>query len=628
MNSTVDTLFESVLSFSAGRPHLITKFPDQDSMADTAASQQLRLRIGNISSSLSEKPDLLEARIAKFGSVVGNLELHTKPTGDYYFAFITVDFPENGFKKLKTSLGSAMFMGRKLAVDIAKPDFRQRWEKDSKRADEKKEARQRQFQIQLARNERIKESKTPHYVNSLDNSIVGKPLRTSYMKSSHTFNNISGNTKHQPPTQTLHGDKSYGALTKEKKIVGLLLSRTSGGGELCSGRHRKTPRSKLAQRQQTLRILTNGKAVQIKAYKTKLWGYEKNKTVNDLTWNYSDGIWTSGYNHVLERTNLAVADKNFSKEILEDEMDRNNSVLASFLTGYDFEKPAEVLEDNDEANINGIAKEDILTDAKGRRKVVHYDYEMEGTQADHEMENNAPVSAEARQAIEAFKSNAQRPLEEQYFSEGDESELDIEQLKLNSKSLDAEDVEYVEDDVNEVEPQDHNPPSSKPTTLPQPQLIELTAEKKPETEALRSLLNPEEEGTGFKLALSDEEDEIDETNVLDTKEQTELLEQIRQKQQQLQKNAIPALVATRGLFWPHFDSPFLHSQSQLSKVGALIESVKLLGEDEPNLEGRDGETPFEKWFWSKRGEIARECKRRKRDVARAFKKSSLKRPME
>ena len=105
------------------------------------------------------------------------MDLHTKPTHDHYFAFITVEFPDKGFQKLKASLAGAVFMGRKLSVDIAKPDYHQRWLKDSQRPDEKHDARQRQFQIHLARQERIKESQTLYHINRFDNSIVQKPPR-------------------------------------------------------------------------------------------------------------------------------------------------------------------------------------------------------------------------------------------------------------------------------------------------------------------------------------------------------------------------------------------------------------------------------------------------------------------
>lgn len=612
-------------------------------MSELPGAQRLRLRIGNIATALAEKPELLSSRIAKFGSIIDNLDLHTKPTHDHYFAFITVEFPDNGFQKLKTSLAGAVFMGRKLSVDIAKPDYHQRWLKDCQRPDEKHDARQRQFQIHLARQERIKESQTPYHINRFDNSIVQKPPPTSYMLSPHTFNNLSGNTKHQPPSQTLRGDDSYGVLTKGKPIVGLLTSRTSGGGEFCKGRMRTTPRSKSALKLQTMRILINGKPTQIKAFKTKLWGYEKNKTVNDLTWNYSDGKWISGDNHVLERVET-VHHKNeptvqTEGTTLKEEIEKNTSVLASFLSGYDFEKPVELLEDNEEETVSGISKQDITVDTKGRKKVTHFDYEIEGNR-DNDNGDALPTSAEARRQLELFKESAGGPVKEQYFDEDDESDFDIEGLKKTEEQ--DEDLEIVPEGKNtEENPQvetagiDTEKYSEPPSEAPADSSSEApetsrgsSIEPQPTTEALRTLLNPQSESSGFKLALSEEDEDVDSDHIIDSSEQARLLERIKQKQQQLRENGHAVHSKVQGLFWPHFDSPFLQSQSQLSKVGALAESVTLLGENEPEIEGRDGESPFEKWFWSKRGEIGRECKRRKRDVARAFKKSSRGRPVD
>lgn len=623
-------------------------------MSEQNGAQRLRLRIGNISTALAEKPELLSSRIAKFGSIIDNLDLHTKPTHDHYFAFITVEFPDKGFQKFKASLAGAVFMGRKLSVDIAKPDYRQRWLEDSKRPDEKHDARQRQFQIHLARQERIKESQTPYHINRFDNSIVQIPPRTSYMLSPHTFNNLSGNTKHQPPSQTLRGDDSYGALTKGKPIVGLLTSRTSGGGEFCKGRMRTTPRSKLAQKLQTMRILINGKATQIKAFKTKLWGYEKNKTVNDLTWSYSDGQWISGDKHVIERVESVQHKIQPTEQIdgttLNEEIEKNTSVLASLISGYDFEKPVELLEDNEVETVSGISKQDIVVDTKGRKKVTHFDYEIEGNRANDD-EDAVPISSEARRQLELFKESAGGPVKEQYFDEDDESDFDIEALKMTSEEQDG-DIEVVTEGNTEVQnvsedtqaksaqnvdnvtekspeyttepsevPEDSHELSDEPSLPPQSQT-------QPTTEALRTLLNPHNESSGFKLALSEEDEDVDSDNIIDSSEQARLLEQIKQKQQQLRENGHTVQSKARGLFWPHSDSPFLQSQSQLSKIGALAETVTLLGENEPDIEGREGESPFEKWFWSKRGEIGRECKRRKRDVARAFKKSSRGRPVD
>lgn len=99
---------------------------------------------------------------------------------------------------------------------------------------------------------------------------------STYSVSEHTFKNISGNTKNQPPAKRLDGNKSYGALTNPKKLHNQFKLR-SGKGMVIRGTLRKSPRLGLALKQQTLRILINGELKTFKCYKTKLWGIEKIK---------------------------------------------------------------------------------------------------------------------------------------------------------------------------------------------------------------------------------------------------------------------------------------------------------------------------------------------------------------
>ena len=160
-------------------------------------------------------------------------------------------------------------------------------------------------------------------------------------------------------------------------------------------------------------------------------------------------------------------------------------------------------------------------------------------------------------------------------------------------------------------------------------------------------------GGGFKLALSDDDEDLD----------TEKVFPIVQNQQQNDNNqnsnnqdhAFNTQIQSQlnnqktshfGLFWPHLDSPFLSTQSHLAKIGAVEDDYKYtwpmtqngqIGPNSPNGDvskipstsgnGNDDkqvevgeETEYEKWFWSVRGEITRECKRRRRDLVRNFRK--------
>lgn len=150
------------------------------------------------------------------------------------------------------------------------------------------------------------------------------------------------------------------------------------------------------------------------------------------------------------------------------------------------------------------------------------------------------------------------------------------------------------------------------------------------TEHLRSLFNlglNQETTPGFSLAVP--EDDIDEDKqAQEEAERQKLLDQIKKKQEEERENQEQKLTNKRkvGLFWSHFESPFLQTQTQLSKIGHVGQKIKLPGEKEDealeNVEGEEDD--YEKWFWSMRGTIGRECKKRKREVTRNMKKRNIK----
>lgn len=765
-------------------------------------TQPIRLHIGNVSPRLAENKETLQNRIGKFGSVVSDITFHTKPLQDYYFAYITVDLSSSQFEKLKAALNGIQFMGMKLKILKASANWEEKWSKDAKRQDAIKKERETRDKVDEAKKVRIKESTTSMKVNAVnDELLVNKPSFVNpygYQISNHTYNNMSGNTKNKPPSHPLIGSNSYGAWTTPKvsNTSNQKYSNISGGSELINGRLRKTPRTADQFRQQTMRVLINGELKEIKSYKQKLWGIEKNKTLMDLTYSFSDGKWRSGDNHVVDThitakkcdpcgitgtvavnygndIDMENTESNIINNDLEEETQKNKSVLASILTKYDFDKPLEV-----EENTLGIDKEDITYDSKGRRKVAHYDYEVKGgINSDDDKDFEIEKQIDADIIIEKYVADIERPKEEVYYDEDDEgNELDLDMLGQNytteaikerydeshdieivkevpgaleivkadsediemddvskdeegegvdhiakdedviveivndstvgtpevdaaeadikesnnedsssevssssdSASSESEDVaEKTEANINESTPAnasdnsdsdsdsdsdsnsdpDSSSDSSSDSDSDDSEDIELTDDEKEEsvekavqesnesedeflptfgksevvinnTETLRSLFNPNEgveenKKSGFKLALDEEDEDIDEQKEIDEKKQKELLKQIKKQQEE---EFIKNQSSKYGLFWGHFDSPFLQTQSQVSKFGSGSDAIKLPGESEvieTTTENAD-ESNYEKWFWSKRGEISRECKRRKRDVSRIFRKKSKK----
>lgn len=638
-----------------------------------------RIHIGNISPKLAQNVLSFTTRLAKFGTIKSDLDIRSKPVNDFHYGFIDMEITEEQFKKLKSSLNGILFMGLKLTVDLAKDNYQTRWLQDSRRADNMKFQREQRERISSARDLRIQEANTKYPVNSITGELIGYSLyigannsSVGYSKSAHTLNNLSGNTKHKPPPHDLKGDDSYGAKSATKQVYQQQYSKISGHSEVIRGCHRSTARPhNPAKDHQTLRILVNGDLKQFKAFKSKLWGVDQSKTAKDLTFKYLNGVWKSGDEHVVERvtrklhrvviidpilngpsqvecgingdgavsygkdTADAIVEDGDEDEDLKQEREKNSSIMASLFRSHDFDKPVEVEEET------GIDKTDITFDSKGRRTVKRYDYEAVGVvDAPSDVSDAESFDYSTVQStIEKYKENTERPPEERYYDEDDEgNDLDMDELskKYTTEAInEGYNVEHgieVEqskapeaDDAGEVDSEEEFMPSFGQTSAP----IN-------DTETLRSLFNPgevqqkdnKEPSSGFKLALSEEDDIDYEKEDINAAQQEELLQQIKEKQQEQAHIEMKALKASQfGLFWHHFDSPFLQTQSQLNKIGAFEDNTRLPGEEEGDLAGNGDdseESPYEKWFWEKRGELSRECKRRKRDVSRIFKKKASK----
>lgn len=631
-----------------------------------------RIHIGNISPKLAENAAGLQTRLAKFGPITKPLLFHSKPVNDFYFAFVEIELSEKQFEKLKTALNGMLFMGRKLLISMAKPDFKQKWEKDNNRPGPSHKDLQKHEGIAKARALRIAEAQTSIPANF----ITGSPLvktslvgpsnsSTGYFKSAHTHNNASGNTKNKSPSHDLIGAKSYGALMAPRSVYAQQYSRSNGGGEIIKGRIRKTPRpaAYFVRKEQTMRILINGELKQIKSYKTKLWGVEKNKTARDLTYSFHNNAWRSGDDHIVERVHVKRAKEiscgvdgaqaeNYGNHAVHEESEAddtdvtkfeqekatNASVLAKLFTSYDFDKPAEFEEESEEEN--------VTYDSKGRKTVERFDYEALGVVNfdDDANEDKTDSDPHSKKLVESFLSTHERPMEICYDEDDEGNEIDPDALgqqyateAIKNKYDEEHDLE-VEDDVADEAHEEHQHSSvteevasTEQNESSEEDLMPTFGQPANNTETLRSLFNqPGAEG-GFALNL-DEEDIDEDAQEQAESERQKLLEQIKLKQKEQKEEAPTA--TTRGtqfgLFWTHFASPFLQTQTQLSKVGHIGETVRLPGEDETldeqqaiRDEGHGEEDAYERWFWSVRGEVGRECKRRKRDVMRTFRKKSV-----
>lgn len=653
-----------------------------------------RIHIGNISPQLAANSASLAARLLKFGEVSNPLEFHTKPVNDFFYAYVDMNLTSKEYEKLRSAFNGITYMGRKLSIAPAKPTFVKAGEKDRHRPDTSPRLLAKQEGIAHARNLRLLESRTGRVLNSVTfaplsrTSIIGASNSAlGYRKCPHTTNNVCGNTKNDASFLSLIGSKSYGSTLTGKGPFSQQYSRISGYGEVIKGRFRRTarPTAHFARKEQSLRVLVNGELKNYKFHKTKLWGVEKNKTTRDLTFEFANGVWRSGFGHEVERLDIkkhfpslpdscAISAKDaeeYGSAVQERdptpaddrkddaEQSRNKKVLSKLFNTFDFNKKV-VLEEvqNEESDAFG---------SKGKKTIETFDFEVQGTILCNESDDDIDCSSGAA-LLESYQKSHERPAGLTYYSEGDEgNEMDSDHLALryateaikvqsyekhnmetavkkNGKANEEffEQPNPTEECSSRLESSEscHSSGSERETVTEKysqedsnPEIQEESEEEiiissygpsaTSTTESLRSLFNNDKTKTAFNLDL--DEDDVDREKIKEEEvERKKLQEKFEAKKQEYQSSIQNQLRAKDvGLFWLHSDSPYLQQQTQLSKIGHIQQSVVLPGEAADQImmtENNADEDNYEKWFWSMRGEISRECKKRKREVTRRMKK--------
>ncbi|CEP22804.1 NOP8 [Cyberlindnera jadinii] len=340
--------------------------------------------------------------------------------------------------------------------------------------------------------------------------------------------------------------------------------------EIIPGRMRKKPRKGL--KHMTLRVNFNGTVKVVKCHKTKLWGYEKNKKLRDLVYRYQNNVWKDGNEHIVERVTrirlkqgdneLVLEKQRDDHKLLEEfgdeeeeaiEVEKNNKVLASILGNFDFEKPLEYQEEVDEFGGSD------------------YEYNKSDLESDQEEFGLKPVDLSKIEYVKEGEFSKDAPRAEHYDEDADDEVEDIEFVPTFG----------VESQVTAKEPQ--------------PTLVEGTVSN---TETLRSLFNEDQSATTFNLIEESDED-IDKTR--------NPVEADIDLPQQPIVPIIAKVKQRKGLFFPHFESPFLVAQTQLNKLNTNVDF-----------------TEWESTFWDKRAELTNEFKRRKRDSLRQMRKKNAK----
>ncbi|AGO10756.1 AaceriAGR397Cp [[Ashbya] aceris (nom. inval.)] len=343
--------------------------------------------------------------------------------------------------------------------------------------------------------------------------------------------------------------------------------------EVLAGRVRKTPRKKHQIKNITFRVNVNGKLKIYKCYKNKLWGYERNKALRDLVYRFTNGYWRDGSGHVVDRLDYSRARKPLrfenqsgdsvtveagadagpdeEQEGFHEEQTKNLNVLENILGSFDFDKPIDLEEDNDYAGAN---------------------YE-----------------------IEALYSDSQGAVSQKPHA-SDDPKVDApvaEDPKVNAP---------VAEDMAEESEEEFIPSFAKEAA---PAIAQGTISN---TETLRGLFEGQsQEESAFKLIEVSDDDinyEVD-AAVADAVNTPAPVEEAEDLPIELPKGR------QLGLFFPHFESPFLIAQTQLNKIRTPAETSERFAD-------------WEDKFWENRAVWTRELKLRRREALRQSRKRSQK----
>ncbi|KAH3661531.1 hypothetical protein OGAPHI_006379 [Ogataea philodendri] len=332
-------------------------------------SRVRRIYVGAIAPSLVDNIGDLEKRFEKFGKIEKGFSLHTKEILGYHYGYIMMHIADDQLAKLIRSLNGVNYKGSKLVIQEARPDYRTRWEKDSRRQDTKIKDRQLRDRIAKCRLERIAKKD----VNPFELSQVIK------------------------------------------------------------GRERKDPR-KINPAKITMRTNVKGVLKIVRGRKTKVWGYNKNKHPVDLVWRYIDGEWRDGNDHTVEKVKT---DINMGETELEinDEKERTNKMLESWMDSFDFEKPMEL--DDEEV----FEQPDVVGGE------INGDFEIEKSEPVEEPAEEPQVSEEEDEDIDteflpSFLKKPTEPVEEQT-----DSKNTTETLRTLLNSTETEQAPVVEEPV-------------------------------------------------------------------------------------------------------------------------------------------------------------------------------------
>ena len=516
-------------------------------------SVEKRVFIGSLNQNIDSCCIELHKRFQKFGNCKEDqFEKH------HNFAYINMNFnEESDFLKLKLNFNNLKFKGNLIKIDLAKPDWQTNWATQTEK-DMKDNIRMEKF-------------------------------------------NAKQNWEHY------------------KKLENIKMT-WKDHREIIKGRMRKDPRSKVQLRNVTFRISVDGSLKVYKCYKNKLWGYERNKEIKDLVYKFIGQKWRNGHDHIVDRLDYSrskqsigfISDNsnvkislgihapnkeervqdidNLDDEELEilQEKEKVHDALSKVLDAYDFDKPATVIDSDDEFDLNAEAKKMSTS----HNKHQYNEYEQYQQEYYEDNKNNYAENHESR--YDNYNNDDYENYENQYNENANNQYNDSNQKK-NEKYQDNKVVEEKEKE------------EFIPTFAAHPSIEELAAKEGTisNTDKLRSLFNPNKAEDSFKL-IEESNGDIDEgQNIHDNFTQSNHVDESFVESVSLLKQG-----DKNQLFFPHFKSPFLVGQSQLNKVQTSMK--------------KDILDNWENEFWENRGTWMKDMKNKKRDAVRQIRKRQSK----
>lgn len=380
-----------------------------------------------------------------------------------------------------------------------------------------------------------------------------------------------------PPLTKTEALRKYGKKRREIDVI--------------PGRLRTTRRKKY--RYMTFRVFIGEKKIVVKSHKKKLWGIVKDKKFDEMIWRFSNRKWLDGNGDVIETVDFQPIQTKTGVSLIKNDDNDEHAVV---------KKSAEEEEEEEAERQRNF---DILEKMFGNASKDYMPKASIDTRADDDVEMK-PVS----EAEDSSSDDSDKDSDSDSESDSDDEEEEEEEEKSeweNHKNFQK--VEKIE----EPKPKQSSA-NTKPATKDEDKVEEKSTHKVVNsTSTFRNLFNPAEDTGSFSLFAAnsgDIDDDMDDTVLKEIDE----AEAAAAKSQANKKDtdpfsllSFPAVNKVRkGLFFGHFESPFLSAQSQ----AALLPTLAFENEK------------WQEQFYDKKSEWSKKFRARRKEALRQIEKKN------